>query len=143
MNNARYSAINYSNGDVSLLFHRKCDKECDSEYVNCELWVSFLELFLKDDIQSGILFWAYNDSQGSFTSYPHEWVSIGFLVCSIVGHLKLCLCFITKLCGCGAGEECCPEECCCAKAFLCVIGSVGSAIFVVLTGVSCYKEIVT
>ena len=141
MNNARYSAVNYSNGDVWFPAHRKCDKECDSEYVNCELWISFLELFFKDDIQSGILFWAFNSSQGSFTSNPHEWVSIGFLVCSIVGHLKLCLCFITKLCGCGAGEECCPEECCCAKAFLCVIGCVGSAIFVVLTGISCYKEI--
>ena len=143
MNNASYSAVNYSNDDVSFLRDRKCDKECNRNYVNLELWISFLELLLKDDIQSGILFWAFNSSQRSFTGSPHVWISIGFLVCSIVGHLKLCLCFITKLCGCGAGEDCPEEFCaCCGKAFLCIIGFVGSAIFVVLTGISCYKEIV-
>ena len=144
MNNASYNAVNYSDDDVSLLRDRKCDKKCNRKYVNRELWISFLELFLKDDIQSGILFWAFNSSQRPFTGSPHEWISIGFLVCSIVGHLKLGLCFITKLCGCGAGEELCHEEfcACCAKAFLCIIGSVGSAIFVVLTGISFYKEIV-
>ncbi|XP_029197949.2 uncharacterized protein LOC114962999 [Acropora millepora] len=134
MNNASYSAVNYSNGCVSFLCDRKCDKKCNRKYVNRELWISFLGLFLNDGIQSGILFWAFNCPQRSFTSYPHQWMSIGFLVCSIVGNLKLCLCFITKLCGCGEGEELCPEEseefcACCAKAFLCTIGILGSAIF--------------
>ena len=143
MNNASYSAVNYSNDDVSFLRDRKCDKECNRKYVNLELWISFLELLFKDDIQSGILFWASNSSQRSFTGSPHDWISIGFLVCSIVGHLKLCLCFITKFFGCGAGEDCPEEFCaCCGKAFLCIIGFVGSAIFVVLTGISFYKEIV-
>lgn len=130
MNNASYFAVNYSNDDVSFLRDRKCDKKCNRKYVNRELWISLLELIFKDDIQSGILFWAFNCPQRSFTSYPPEWTSIGFLVCSIVGHSKLCLCFITKLVGYGAGEDPCPEEFCCAKAFLCIIGSVGSAIFV-------------
>ena len=143
MNNASYSAVSYSNGGVSFLRDRKCDKKCNRKYVNRELGISLLELIFKDDIQSGILIWALNCTQRSFTSYPLEWMSIGFLVCSIMGHLKLCLCFITKLVGCGAGEDCPEKFCaCCAKAFLCIIGSVGSAIFVVLTGTSIYKEIV-
>ena len=129
MNNASYSPVSYSNSGVSFLRDRKCDKKCNRNYVNLELGISLLELILKDGIQSGILFWTFNCPQRSFTSYPHEWMSIGFLVCSIVGHLKLCLCFITKLVGCGAGEYPCPEEFCCVKAFLCIIGSLGSAIF--------------
>ena len=130
MNNASYSAVNYSDDDVSFLRGRKCDKKCNRKYVNRELCISLLELIFKDDIQSGILLWAFNCPQRSFTNYPQEWTSIGFLVCSIVGHLKLCFCFITKLVGCGASEDPCPKKFCCAKAFLCIIGSVGSAIFV-------------
>ena len=126
MNNASYSTVN---GGFSFLRDRKCDKKCNRKYVNRELWISFLELFLKDGIQTVILFWAFNCPQRSLASYPHDWMSIGFLVCSTVGHLKLCLCFITKLVGCGAGEDLCPEKFCCVKVFLCIIGSLVSAIF--------------
>ncbi|XP_029197958.2 uncharacterized protein LOC114963007 [Acropora millepora] len=122
--------------------HWQCMKNADRQLVNFELCISVLELFLKDIIQSGILFWAYDVSQSSATSNPDS-MSIVFSVCSIVAHLKLCLCFLTKLCGWGAGEDCPEEFCaCCGKAFLCIIGFGGSAIFVVLTGISFYKEIV-
>ena len=117
LKNASYSPVNQSDDEVSP----PPDQKCDKKFVNLELWISVLELFLKDAIQSGILFWVYSGSQSSATSNP-GWMWIAFSVCSIVAHLKLCLCFITKLCGCGAGEELCPENLCKAKR-LCSIGS--------------------
>lgn len=135
LKNASYSPVNQSDDDDS----HPPDQKCDKKFVNLELWISLLELFLKDDIQSGILFWVYSGSQSSATSNPGR-MWIAFSVCSIAAHLKLLLCFITKLCGCGAGEELCPENLCKVKR-LCAIGSLFSAIFFILTGIALQKEI--
>ena len=121
--------------------HWHCMKNAslDRQLVNFELWISVLELFLKDIIQSGILFWAHQDSQSSATSNP-DWMSIVFSVCSIVAHLKLCLCFLTKLCGWGAGEERCAEHTV-MKAISCIIGFGGSAICLILTAVAFSNQV--
>lgn len=134
LKNASYSPVNQCDDDVSL----PPDKKCDKKFVNLELWISVLELFLKDAIQSGILFWVYNGSPSSATSNPGT-MWIAFSVCSIVAHLKLFLCFITKLFGCGVSELC-PESLCKAKP-LYAIGSIVSIIFLILTGIAFHKEI--
>ena len=143
MNNASYSGVKYSDDDVWFPGpDHKYDKTCTRNFVNpvsAEFWISVLELFLKDDFQSGILFWAYYGSQSSATSNP-GWMSIAFSVCSIVAHLKLCLCFITKFCGWGAGEERCGEDDV-MKAFLCIIGFGGSAICLFLTAAAFVNEV--
>ena len=140
MKSARYDRVNYSDDNVWFSPDHTCDKKCNRNYVNLELWISALELFLKDIIQSGILFWAYDVSQWSATINPDS-MSIVFSAFSIAAHLKLCLCFLTKLCGWGAGEDC-PEEFCarCGKASLCIIGFGGSAICFSLTVAAIVNE---
>ena len=55
--------------------------------------------------------------------------------CSVIAHLKLGICFMAKLCGCGAGEEpCCDGSC--AKNFASLIGFIGSAVSLGLTVMS-------
>ena len=84
MNNASFDLVShYSNGNVWFSPDIRGDKKCDRKLVSFELWISVLELFLKDIIQSGILFWA---TQSSGTSNPDS-MSIVFSVCSIVAHL--------------------------------------------------------
>lgn len=137
MKSARYYRVNYSDDNVWFSPEHTCDKKCNRKYVNLELWISFLELFLKDIIQSGILFWAYDVSPSSATSNPGL-VSIFFSLCSIAAHLKLCLCFLTKLCGWGAGEDGATIM----KAFLCIIGFGGSAICLCLTVAAFVNEVI-
>ena len=142
MNNAGYDLVHYSSGDAWFSPDHRCDKKCNRTFVNLELRTSVLELLFKDDIQSGILFWVYNGSQSSAASNP-GWMSIAFSVCSIIAHLKLCLCFLTKLCGCGAGEERCGEDCedAVKKAISCIFGFGGSAICLFLTAVAFVNEL--
>ena len=86
-----------------------------------ELWLSVLELVLKDDIQSVIVF-LYFASQLHLTGSPPGWIFVTFSACSIFAHFKRCICFITKLCACGEGEECCS----CITFILCSAGSLAS-----------------
>ena len=137
MNSARYDRVNHSDDNVWFSPDHICDKKCNRKYVNLELWISALELFLKDIIQSGILFWAYDVSPSSATSNPNS-VSIIFSVCSIAAHLKLCLCFLTKLCGWGAGEDGATIM----KTFLFIIGFGGSAICFFLTVAAFVNEVI-
>ena len=140
MNNASFDlASHYSNGNVWFSPDIRGDKKCHRKLVNFELWISVPELFLKDIIQSAILFWAHKGSQSSATSNP-DWESIVFSMCSIVAHLKLCLCFLTKLCGCGTGEERCDEHTV-MKAISCIIGFGGSAICLILTAVAFSNQV--
>ena len=104
--------------------------KCNRRFAVRELWISVLELLLKDDIQSGILFWVCT-SQSSFKI--HSRYFIAFSVCSVVAHLKLLICFVTKLCGLGAAEEGFCDDSSCAKRFACVIGFIGSLPFLVFT----------
>ncbi|XP_068762584.1 uncharacterized protein [Montipora capricornis] len=130
---ASYRSARYSDGKFSIFSDRECDKKCNRKFVTLELWVSVLELLLKDDFQSGILFWIYNSHL--VTTTPN-WHFIAVNACSVGAHLKLGICFMTKLCGWGAGEDCNCEEDSCPKNFACGIGFIGSIVFLGLTVVS-------
>ena len=117
---------------------RYCDDECTRHFVlsvTLELWISVLELLCKDDIQSGLLYWSY--SSGFILPLP-SWRSMAFWMpfCSVIAHLKLLLCFLTKLCGHGVGER---EHCshCTfssfAKMLACIIGIIGSVLCLYFT----------
>ena len=138
LKSARYDRVNYSDDNVWFSPDHARGKKCNRMYINLELWISVLELFLKDIIQSVILFWAYV-SKSSATSNPAS-MSIVFSVCSIAAHLKLCLCFLTKLCGWGTGEERCGEHTV-MKALSCIYGFEGSAICLILTAVAFSIEV--
>lgn len=135
-----YQSVQYSDGEFSIFRPRECDKKCDRRFLTIELWISVLELLLKDDIQSGILFWLYKSQ--SILTKP-SWLFIAFSACSVGAHLKLFVCFITKLCGCGASEEGCDtcDHNSCIKIFACVIGLIGSGMFLVLTLVSLVEAV--
>ena len=135
---ASYRAVRYSDGELSILSDRGCDKKCSRTFVALELWVSVLELFLKDDIQSAILFWIYTSQLIKTKPY---WRFFALQACSVIAHVKLGICFMAKLCGCGAGEEDCCDSGSCAKIFASVIGFIGSVVFFVLTVVSLVEAV--
>ena len=91
-----------------------------------ELWLSVVELVFKDDFQSVIVYLIY---ASHLTGSRPGWYFIVFSVCSIFAHLKRCVCFITKLCGCGKGED----EGSCIKCIACSIGLLASAVFLLFT----------
>ena len=101
----------------------RCDKKCDRHFVLRELVLSVLEL-LKECIQSGILL-SMLFSQ-PFVSRP-SWHFIAFTACSIGANLKLCICFITKLIGCGVSEDGCDDGV--FKSLACCTGAVVSGAF--------------
>lgn len=59
---------------------RSCDKKCNRRFVSAELVISLLELFLKDDIQSGILF-SIVMSETIVT--PPIWQPVTSAICSV------------------------------------------------------------
>ncbi len=102
------------------------------KYILAELVISVAELTLKDDIQSGLLYWV--STAFKFKS-KLSWYSLLFSICSILAHLKLFICFVTKLFHLGEGEDVRDDrsgrwdlKCC-----LCVFGCLGSATFEGLT----------
>ena len=105
---------------------RSCDKKCNRRFVFAELVISLLELFLKDDIQSGILL-SIVLSETVVT--PPSWQPVTSAICGVFGHLKLLICFVTKLCGCGEGEGDASFD----KIFACFVGILGSALFLCFT----------
>ena len=65
---------------------------------------------------------------------------LAFALCRLVAYSKLCICFITKLCGCGVGEQSscklmCESDSCdkFGKVITCIIGLIASGICLVLT----------
>lgn len=137
IHHANYRSAKYSDGEFSIFSDRRCDKECNRKFVALELWVSALELVFKDDFQSAILFWIYTSQ---FIKTGPGWQFIVLQTCSVIAHLKLGICFMGKLCGCGAGEESCCDGSC-AKNFASVIGLIGSVVFLVVTVVSLVEAI--
>lgn len=133
IHHAGYQSVRYTDGEVSMSGGRRCDKKCNRQFVTLELVISVLELLCKDVVQSAILFWIYISQ--SILTRP-SWQFIAFSGFSVVAHLKLFICFFTKLCGFGAAEESCCDECSCPKVFFCVIGLLASTLFLVLTIVS-------
>lgn len=98
-----------------------------------ELLLSVVELAFKDDIQSVIVFLIYASNP---TGSRPGWYFIVFSACSIFSHFKRCVCFITKLCGCGKGEEDAYEENSCIKVIKCIgcsIGLLASVVFLFFT----------
>lgn len=105
---------------------------CNRHFVLTELVISNIELYFKDGVQSILLMYMYSVSKKDPSSLILvHWRDIVFAVCCILGHLKLYICFITKLFGCGSGEK--MPECESAKCLLCVLGSFGSLAFIILS----------
>ena len=94
-----------------------------------ELWLSVLELVFKDDFQSVIVYLIY---ASHLTGSRPGWYFIVFSGCSIFAHFKRCVCFITKLCGCGKGEDD-PYEGSCITCIACLIGLLASVVFLLFT----------
>ena len=129
IHHASYLSASLSDGDFSISSDVRCDKKCNRTFVTLELWVSVLELFLKDDFQSAILFWMYTSQLIKTRPY---WYFLVFQACSVMAHLKLGICFMAKLCGCGAREEpCCDGSC--KNNFASVIGFICSVVLLGLT----------
>ena len=102
-----------------------------------EMLLSVAELVLKDDIQSVIVFLIY---ALNLTGSRPGWYFIVFSGCSIFAHFKRCVCFITKLCGCGKGEDDAYEDSC-IKCIVCSTGLLASVVFLFFTILSlplCY-----
>ena len=120
-----------------IKFHWDCFfdgySECPHKYHlrlnRWELWLSVVELVLKDDIQSIIVFHIY---ASHLTGSRPGWYFTVFSACSIFAHLKRCVCFITKLCERGKGEEDAYEHSC-TKCIACSIGSLASVVFLFFT----------
>ena len=139
IHHANYRSASYFDGEYSIFGDRGCDRKCNSRCVTLELWVSALELLGKDDIQSIILFSLYTSQ--SMDTKP-SWYFIAFSVCSVFAHFKLCICFMSKLCGCGSGEESCwNDDCSSVKSIACVIGFIASAVFLCFTVASLVEAV--
>ena len=129
IHHASYRSARLSDGEFSISSDVRCDKKCNRTFVTLELWVSLLELFLKDLLQSGVLFWMYISQLIKTRPY---WYFLVFQACSVMAHLKLGICFMAKLCGCGAREEpCCDGSC--KNNFASVIGFIVSVVLLGLT----------
>lgn len=101
-----------------IRFHHNCIREdCRSSskhlyhqkfsiyFLTVELWIAlFIELLLKDDIQSYLLFWI-SKCQSSLSDRSWSSLALWMAVCSVVAHLKLSICFFTKLFNLGVAEE--------------------------------------
>ena len=117
--------------------YSECPKKDHFRLNRLEWLLSLLELVFKDDIQSVVVFMIY---ASHLTGSRLGWYFIVFTACSIFAHFKRCVCFITKLCGCGKGEED-PYEDSCIKCIACLIGSLASVVFLFFTILSlpiCY-----
>ena len=102
----------------------RCDEDVNKNVVSRELRISLTELVFKEAIKSGFLFWLYKS--GSISSRPTLcsttfWIA----VCSVMAHVKLTICFVTKLCKCGEGETKPHGR---PKKLACVIGILGSVV---------------
>jgi hypothetical protein len=100
---------------------------------NCppvELIVSVAEMTFKDNIQSGLLFWV---STTYILTQQLSWNTTLFVICKLLAHLKLFICFFTKLFRLGEGEDCVGERNWDFKRYLAVFGCIESAVFEGLT----------
>ena len=117
--------------------YSECPYKDHFDFNRLELQLSVAELVLKDGIQSYIVFLIY---ASNLTGSRPGWYFIVFSACSIFAHFKRCVCFITKLCECGEGEEDAYENSC-IKCVACSIGllaSVALLFFTILSLPICY-----
>lgn len=104
----------------------RCYEDINENVVSRELRISLTELVWKEAIKSGFLFSLCKS--GSISSRPilcstAFWIA----VCSVMAHVKLNICFFTKLCNCGEGE-CEGKPHGGPKKLACVIGILGSVV---------------
>ena len=67
--------------------------------------------------------------------------AIAFTVFTVCAHFKVCICFMSKLCGCGEESQCYNDDCSCVKA-ACVFGCIGSAaVMLGAVSVRCFPHI--
>ena len=110
----------------------KTPSPCNRRFNDFELLFSILEL-CKYAMQSYILYRVLEERTCKF---------LAFALFSLLAHSKLCSCFITKLCGCGVGEESCwrcESDPCgykVVKVFACLTGLIASGICIYFTIVS-------
>ena len=123
--------------DCFLDGYFECPYKDHLDFIRLELLLSVAKLVLKDDIQSVIVFLIY---ASNLTGSRPGWYFIVFSACSIFAHFKRCVCFITKLCECGEGEEDAYKNSC-MKCVACSIGLLASVVFLFFTILSlpiCY-----
>ena len=102
----------------------RCYDDVNKNVVSTELRISLTELVFKEAIKSGFLFSLCKS--GSISSRPILCsTAFRIAVCSVVAHVKLNICFVTKLCKCGKGEAK-PHGG--PKKLACVIGILGSVV---------------
>lgn len=89
--------------------------------VSMEFVLSLCELFYKDLVQSSILFIAF--SSGEDPACVSK-TTRAFTLCCVFANVKLVICFCTKLCGLGVGEEINSVS----KALACAVGAIGAVI---------------
>lgn len=104
----------------------RCYEDINENVVSGELRISLTELVLKEAIKSGFLFSLCKS--GSISSRPILcYTAFWIAVCSVMAHVKLNICFFTKLCSCGEGE-CERKPHGGPKKLACVIGILGSVV---------------
>ena len=119
------SLLEYSDGDENRM------PMCNRHYVRCELIISNIELYLKEGVQTVLPLMIY--MHDTSVTIQREWFDIAFAVGIIVINMKLLACFITKLCGCGSGENSVDCEKTTCKCILCMLGCAGSLAFAILS----------
>lgn len=119
------SVLECSDGDENRM------PMCDRHYVRLELIISNFELYFKEGVQTVLPLIIY--MHDTSVTIQLEWFDIAFAVGIIVINMKLLACFMTKLCGCGSGEnsEDCEKTTC--KCILCMLGCAGSLAFAILS----------
>ena len=119
------SVLECSDGDENRM------PMCNRHYVRCELIISNIELYLKEGVQTVLPLMIY--MHDTSVTIQREWFDIAFAICIIVFNMKLLACFITKLCGCGSGEN--SEDCekTTWKCISCMLGCAGSLAFAILS----------
>lgn len=138
-----YTQTAYNDPSESLMFLGKRNDShyrvynCNRHYVWAEMIVSLAQLAFKDMAQSILLIVAVeSDPSPTWPDIP----SVVFIVCSVVAHLKLLVCFATKLCGFGAGEHGFKNWN--AYSVSCVLGCIGSFVSLILLLISVSMELI-
>lgn len=101
--------------------------DCNPRVVLMESVLVFMELVCKDGIQSTLCLIAYYNF--NINTDCIEVSTKAFVACSVIANSKLLVCFATKLCGIGTGEEVGSLF----KCLLCFLGCVGSLVFLFFT----------
>lgn len=104
---------------------------CNRHVVCLELFISNIELYLKEGVQTVLPLLIY--MRDPVVAIQREWPDTAFAVCIVFFNVKLLVCFITKLCGKGSGEKFEDCEKTSWKCCFCLFGCAGSLAFAILS----------